>query len=98
MKRTVTVLALLLALGACKGSEREKGAGTAQGEILPGSASDAMLPEDTVRSQAPLAPRIEASGKAHDKADAAASDAAPTEAAQASDAAAAAPAAVPSGN
>mgnify|MGYP000322985689 CR=1 FL=1 len=33
--------------------------GTAQGEVLPGSASDAMLPLDTVKSQAPLAPKSE---------------------------------------
>lgn len=29
--------------------------GSAQGEVLPGSVSDAMLPLDSVRSQAPLA-------------------------------------------
>ena len=35
----------------------------ALGEILPGSASDAMLPLDTVRSQPPLAPIEVATGK-----------------------------------
>ena len=34
---------------------------TAQGEVLPGAASDAMLPLDTVKSQAPLAPKAEGS-------------------------------------
>jgi hypothetical protein len=51
-----------LALTACKGKKPDE-ARTAQGEILPGSASDAMLPLDTVRSQPPLAPPEEASGK-----------------------------------
>jgi len=49
--------ALLLAapLAACKKSP--SGNATASGEILPGSASDAMLPEDRVTSQPPLDPR-----------------------------------------
>ncbi len=64
MKRSALVLvAGTLALGACQGSDKTAGAGTAAGEILPGSASDAMLPYDTVKSQAPLAPKVEASGK-----------------------------------
>jgi hypothetical protein len=55
--RLACLTALPLALAACQGEKKaaEKG-GTAQGEILPGSASDAMLPYDTVRSQPPLAP------------------------------------------
>ena len=67
------------------------------GTILPGSASDAMLPLDTATSQPPLAPRV-AKPKARDAAsegDAAAGDAAPAEAAPA--AAAPAPAAAPEG-
>ncbi|NOU03184.1 MAG: hypothetical protein HOO94_06005 [Novosphingobium sp.] len=53
-----------LALSAC-GGEAQKGAGRgkAEGEVLPGSASDAMLPHDTVKSQAPLAPKTESSAK-----------------------------------
>jgi hypothetical protein len=47
----------LLVLSACKGEEKAPAAGTAGGEILPASVSDAMLPLDTVRSQPPLAPR-----------------------------------------
>ena len=59
---------LALALGACKGEPKKAaGAGTAQGEVLPGSASDAMLPLDTVRSQSPLAPKSEGGEPASDK-------------------------------
>ncbi len=47
--------ALALMLGACSQPKQAKQSGTAQGEILEGSVSDAMLPLDTVRSQAPLA-------------------------------------------
>ena len=62
MKSGLIVAAALLALGACKGeAKKDAGAGTAQGEVLPGSASDAMLPLDTVKSQAPLAPKSEGS-------------------------------------
>lgn len=53
----------LLALAAC-GSDPKPTGGSADGEILPGSASDAMLPLDTVRSQPPLAPKVAESGKA----------------------------------
>lgn len=52
-----------LALAACQGKEKPAETGTAQGEVLPGSVSDAMLPLDTVRSQPPLAPLTEAAGK-----------------------------------
>lgn len=54
---------LPLALGACQGEKAAKQGGNAEGEILPGSASDAMLPYDTVRSQPPLAPLPTATGK-----------------------------------
>ena len=60
MKSGLAVLVALLALSGCKGElKKDAGAGTAQGEVLPGSASDAMLPLDTVKSQAPLAPVAE---------------------------------------
>ena len=60
MKHGLIVAATLLALAGCKGEAKmDAGAGTAQGEVLPGSASDAMLPLDTVKSQAPLAPKSE---------------------------------------
>lgn len=55
--------AALLALGACGKEKKPDESRTAQGEVLPGSASDAMLPLDTVRSQPPLAPVEAASGK-----------------------------------
>jgi len=85
MKQPITAIAavaLVLALGACKGGEKQQGAGNAQGQILPGSASDAMLPVDTVRSQAPLAPKAAAKSKdgASDGASEAASDAPAAEA------------------
>lgn len=75
---------LALALAACKGEPKKETGGTAQGEILPGSTSDAMLPLDTVKSQAPLAPKVEGGDKADpkkadQKADPAAGEAAPAE-------------------
>lgn len=90
MLRNLIAPALAVALLGCGAEKKDEGAGTAAGEILPGSASDAMLPLDTVRSQAPLAPKVESTGKA--AASPAASDAAPA----AEEApAAAAPAAAP---
>lgn len=53
--RLLAAAALMLAAAAChKQPDKQDQAG---GEILPGSASDAMLPMDTVTSQPPLAPR-----------------------------------------
>jgi hypothetical protein len=60
--RLAVLAALPLALAACH-KEKKDEARTAQGEILEGSASDAMLPLDTVRSQPPFAPETVASGK-----------------------------------
>ena len=60
MKAGLILAACVLALAGCKGdAKKDAGAGKAQGEVLPGSASDAMLPLDTVKSQAPLAPKSE---------------------------------------
>ncbi|MFM5894831.1 MAG: hypothetical protein ACKOQM_10445 [Novosphingobium sp.] len=60
MKAGLILAACALALAGCKGdAKKDAGAGKAQGEVLPGSASDAMLPLDTVKSQAPLAPKSE---------------------------------------
>lgn len=56
LNRLILTAALGLSIAACQ-SEKKTTGGTADGEILPGSASDAMLPLDSVRSQAPLAPR-----------------------------------------
>lgn len=63
MRLTLPILALALALSACGGKTKQQGAGTAEGEVLPGSVSDAMLPYDSVKSQAPLAPQTEGGGK-----------------------------------
>ncbi|MFA7603670.1 MAG: hypothetical protein WCY29_11740 [Novosphingobium sp.] len=60
--RLACVCLVPLALAACKG-EKKPAEGTAQGEVLPGSISDAMLPLDTVRSQPPLAPLETPSGR-----------------------------------
>ena len=84
--------ALVLALAGCQAEKKPANAkGTVAGEILPGSASDAMLPYDTVRSQPPLAPQTESasapddprepraarSGSASDRADDTAADSTP---------------------
>lgn len=45
-----------MALGGCHRDQKATGHGTVSGEILPGSVSDAMLPYDSVKSKAPLAP------------------------------------------
>lgn len=44
----------VLALAGCHGKKASQSA--AVGEILPGSASDAMIPLDSLRSRPPLAP------------------------------------------
>ena len=54
---------LPLTLTACNNEKKPAESRTAQGEILPGSASDAMLPLDTIRSQPPLAPMETESAK-----------------------------------
>ena len=60
MKHGLILAVAVLALAGCnRDAKKDAGAGTAQGEVLPGSASDAMLPLDTVKSQAPLAPKSE---------------------------------------
>lgn len=85
MIRSIALLFLALALAACGKAADKSTGGTADGEILPGSASDAMLPLDSVRSQPPLAPKAEATGKASGsakQATGAASDAPPSEGAQ----------------
>jgi hypothetical protein len=66
----IGALALAGALTACQDKKQPAASShaTAVGEVLPGSASDAMLPVDTVRSQPPLAPRVEASEGKPDKA------------------------------
>lgn len=63
MTRAPILLVLALSLAACGGAKKQQGAGTAEGEVLPGSASDAMLPLDTVTSQPPLAPKAASADK-----------------------------------
>ncbi len=66
------MIALLagLALAGCQEKKQAPAKGTAGGEVLPGTVSDAMLPIDTVRSQPPLAPKSEPSGAKSGKAEA----------------------------
>ena len=55
-------VALVLALAGChKGVDKAAEQKAAAGQILQGSASDAMLPYDTVKSHPPLAPRVDSS-------------------------------------
>ena len=65
MKAFAIVALSLLTLTACQAEPNKTAGGTAQGEVLPGAASDAMLPLDTLKSQAPLAPKTE--GESGDK-------------------------------
>ncbi|MGE3693259.1 MAG: hypothetical protein AB7F98_17930 [Novosphingobium sp.] len=82
-------LALIVALPACGGEKRQETKGTAGGEILEASVSDAMLPTDQVRSQPPLAPRTQAAGEKGGGRDKAAGDEADSGENAADDAAAA---------
>ncbi len=88
--RNLPILILALALAGCGSGKKDEGAGKAEGQILPASTSDAMLPLDTVRSQAPLAPKAEGEGKGDKEADAPASEAADAPATEASSSAPAA--------
>ena len=79
MSRSLALIALALTsatLGGCNRVADKQEAAKAGGEVLEGSISDAMLPLDTVKSQPPLAPHAEASGKAKAAAGDTASDAA----------------------
>lgn len=70
MTRLIAPALLAVLLSGCggDGAKKAEGAGTAQGEVLPGSVSDAMVPLDQVKSQAPLAPKVESADKKDDKA------------------------------
>ena len=95
MTKHFVLLACALALSGCNRDTPRPTGGTADGEILPGSASDAMLPLDTLRSQPPLAPKVEATGRPADKGDKPAAKGAASEAAPAPAEPAAAPASAP---
>jgi len=58
------LLPAALMLSACGSDSTVESREGAAGEILPGSASDAMIPLDSLRSQAPLAPRAVGNGGA----------------------------------
>lgn len=64
MKLLPNPLWLLLAVALASCGEEKKAAAGAQsgGEVLEGSISDSMIPLETVRSQAPLAPRAATDG------------------------------------
>jgi hypothetical protein len=64
------IVCTALALAACGGEAKKATGGKADGEILPASVNDAMLPYDTVRSQAPLAPGGEGEKDGKDKTEA----------------------------
>lgn len=68
--RLFLTLSTALALAACTGESKKETGGKADGEILPASVSDAMLPRDTVRSQAPLVPKVDSGEGGEDKPDA----------------------------
>lgn len=77
MKQLIVPALLALSLAACGGDKTREQGGKAEGTILPGSVSDAMIPADQIKSQAPLAPQSEgAPGKS--KADAEEADATAT--------------------
>lgn len=59
MKQLIVPALLAFSLAACGGDKTREQGGKAEGTILPGSVSDAMIPVDQVKSQAPLAPQSE---------------------------------------
>ncbi len=77
MRMTFAILAAL-ALAGCKQHGAAAGPGDAPAEVLPGSASDAMIAYDALRSQPPLAGPAPGTSRGEGaEADAAASDAQP---------------------
>lgn len=59
----ILIAAAPLALAACGGDAPADDGRSATGEVLEGTISDAMLPTDRVRSEAPLAPEPAARGE-----------------------------------
>lgn len=71
MKHRLLILAIpALTLAACNSGTEENG-GTASGEVLEGTISDAMLPLDTLTSQPPIAKPEPAAGSSSAASDAA---------------------------
>lgn len=93
MNKLIAAVLLTLALSACGQKGGKEQGGKAEGQILPASVSDAMVPVDQVQSQPPLAPQS-SSAKKDDKAEEA--GAAATDAAVAEEPAKPAPTASPS--
>lgn len=54
--RVVLAISALALLAGCGKQEAKAPKGSSFGQVLPGSASDAMLPYDTASSTPPLAP------------------------------------------
>lgn len=54
--RALIALSVLASLAGCGSQETQTAKGSSVSEVLPGSASDAMLPYDTATSAPPLAP------------------------------------------
>ncbi|MCK9543543.1 MAG: hypothetical protein M0R03_16115 [Novosphingobium sp.] len=64
----IPLLTLPLAgLAACDKPGGSEARAPAASDVMEGSISDAMLPLDSVRSQPPLAPRVEKTGRAGSK-------------------------------
>ena len=57
MMRRFAIVGLALVLTACHGKQSETGKSAVAVEVLPGSASDAMIAYDTLKSQPPIAAR-----------------------------------------
>ncbi|MGY6550387.1 MAG: hypothetical protein ACXIT4_00640 [Erythrobacter sp.] len=60
MIRLLVPMAMLIALAACErepAGEAGDGSAVAEGEVLGGTISDAMIPLEELRSEAPLVPR-----------------------------------------
>lgn len=87
MKQLIVPAMLVLALAGCGADKTRQQGGKAEGAILPGSISDAMIAVDQVKSQAPLAPQSEGTPR---------KDKAGAEKAEAMDAPAPSPSAEPS--
>jgi len=91
--RPLLLAPVMLALAGCGLSDDSSASKDAAGQVLPGTISDAMVPLDTVRSQAPLAPQAAPAGASDEASDAAEASDAPSDAASAGAGDAAGPAA-----
>lgn len=68
MMRRFAIVGLALVLTACHGKQSETGKSAVAVEVLPGSASDAMIAYDTLKSQPPMAaPEHSGAGEDNDR-------------------------------